>query len=180
MNEIFTRRSIRKYLSRAVEREKLDEILRAGNYAPSALNNQDRQFTVVSRPEVLERINQAVKNLSDEKTVERVCSRMNGEFAFFYKAPVLILVSHEANARCPEADCACALENMFLQAKALSLGSCWINQLGPLCDDPTMREILDEIGVPANHRIFGCAAIGYPDGEGVLLREKESKIVFCE
>ena len=180
MNEIFTRRSVRKYLSRAVEREKLDEILRAGNYAPSALNNQDRQFTVVSRPEVLERINQAVRNLSDKATVERVSARMNGEFAFFYKAPVLILVSHKANARCPEADCACALENMFLEAKALSLGSCWINQLGPLCDQAEIREILNEIGVPSDHRIFGCAAIGYPAEEGVLLHEKESKIVFCQ
>ena len=39
---IYNRRSVRKYLARPVEREKLDEVLRAGSYAPSAMNNMKR------------------------------------------------------------------------------------------------------------------------------------------
>ncbi len=180
MNEILTRRSIRKYLSRAVEEEKLERILQAGNYAPSALNNQDRQFTVVTRPEVLCALNEAVLSQADAATVERIKSRMGGDFSFFYHAPVLILVSHKRDACCPEADCACALQNMFLQAKKEGLGSCWINQLNPLCDEAAIRSVLTEAGVPDSHRIFGCAAIGYGEGEGELVRPKESRIVYCK
>ncbi len=180
MNEIFTRRSIRKYLPLPVEKEKLEEILKAGNYAPSALNNQDRQFTAVLNPAILAELNEAVQSLCDADTVKRIRDRMDGGFSFFYNAPVLILVSHEASARCPEADCACALENMFLAAKAMGLGSCWINQLGVLCDEPAIRDVLDRLGVPSSHRIYGCAAIGYPKEEGELLRAKKSKIVICQ
>ena len=45
-------------------------------------------------------------------------------------------------------DCACALENIFLAAKSLGIGSCWINQLGQTCDDPDVRAFLTKLGVP--------------------------------
>lgn len=58
-------------------------------------------------------------------------------------------------------DCACALQNIFLAAKSLGIGSCWINQLGQTCDDPDVRAFLTQLGIPENHRVYGCAALGY-------------------
>ena len=180
MNEIFTRRSCRAYTSAAVEEDKLARILEAANYAPSAMNNQDRQFTCITNKDILSRLNAAVEKSVSHESAERIKGRLGGIFSFFYNAPVLIVTSHLENALAPAADCACALQNMFLEATSLGLGSCWINQLCSLCDTPEVREILTEAGVPVEHKVFGCAAIGYGAVEGKLLRPKESKIVICK
>ena len=47
MNEIFARRSIRKFLPTMVEDEKIEQLLRAGMAAPSAGNQQPWEFYVV-------------------------------------------------------------------------------------------------------------------------------------
>jgi nitroreductase len=49
---IYTRRSIRKYTNRPVEREQLMEIIRAGTWAPSGLNNQPWRFVIIKSSEV--------------------------------------------------------------------------------------------------------------------------------
>ena len=180
MDELFTRRSVRSYLSTPVEEQKLLRVLEAGAYAPSAMNNQDRQFTAIANADILSELNLAVKSLSDSQTVERIEGRLGGSFSFFYNAPVLIVVSHYPSSLAPAPDCAVALENMFLCAKSMGLGTCWINQLNNLCSNPKIREILTRAGVNPDHDVFGCCAIGYSETEGTLLKEKQSKIVICK
>ena len=72
---IFGRRSVRKYLPRAVEREKLEAVLRAGSYAPSAMNNMSRQFVAITKPELLAALNKAVEKTADEGLVKHIKSR---------------------------------------------------------------------------------------------------------
>lgn len=38
------------------------------------------------------------------------------------------------------ADCSCALENIFLMANSLGIGSCWVNQLKNICDEKEVRK----------------------------------------
>lgn len=59
-------------------------------------------------------------------------------------------------------DCAVAIENMMLAAHSLGLGSCWLNQLPGLTQMPQARALMDELGIPENHMIFGTFAVGYP------------------
>lgn len=56
MNEIFIRRSIRKYKQQAVEREKIQKILQAAMQAPSAGNQQPWEFIVVEDKQRLEQL----------------------------------------------------------------------------------------------------------------------------
>ena len=68
-----------------------------------------------------------------------------------YHAPVLIIVSDKVSDRLIyEHDGSCALENIFLSAHALGLGSVWINQLGEpeLYDNKEFTDLLKEAGVP--------------------------------
>jgi nitroreductase len=58
------------------------------------------------------------------------------------------------------ADCALALENIFLAAQSLGLGSCYINQLHWLRNDTALRDFLFELGIPREHTICSAAAIG--------------------
>nr|MCR4925848.1 nitroreductase family protein [Clostridiales bacterium] len=81
----------------------------------------------------------------------------------FYGATTLILASSEKTNPHRKEDCACALENMFLAATSVGVGSVWINQLKNICDIPSVRAILDEVKLPENHAVFGVAALGYFD-----------------
>ena len=175
---MLTRRSIRAYLDKPVERAKLDKILRAGAYAPSALNNQARQFIAITDPKILKKLNRAVEKMVDEQTRARIKGRSeSGEFNFFYNAPVLILVTCSVMEKFPAEDCACALENMFLTAHSEGLGSCWINQLSSLSLVEPFNSFLRSIGMKDAYKVYGCCALGYPAVEGKLSKPKLNDII---
>ena len=157
---ISIRRSVRRYLDTPVEDEKLKQILSAGNSAPSAMNNQNKCFIAVCSSMVKQKINEAVRNSCTPETVERICSRStDGSFSFFYNAPVLIIVA-SSDKLYPEADCACAIENMYLRATDLGLSSCWINQL-TRTTNPDVLKILHRVGMSEDSVVYGCLAVGY-------------------
>ena len=62
-------------------------------------------------------------------------------------------------------DNACAMENIMLAAHSMGVASVWINQLSDTCDDPRVRAMLTELGVPEEHKVFGMAALGYAAAE---------------
>ena len=80
----------------------------------------------------------------------------------FYAPNVMLLVSNERSNPHGIEDCTCALENIFLAAHALGIGSVWINQLKGICDAPAIRAVLNELRLPENHIVLGMAALGYP------------------
>ncbi len=150
LENIMNRRSIRSYTDKPVSKADLELIVRAAVYAPSGRNTQDWLFTVITDKDKLERLNAPVRDALGR----------DASYRCYYNAPVLILASHQ-DSDLAAADCACALENMFLAATSLGLGSCWINQIGPLSDDPAVRKVLSELGIPDSQRVYGAAAIGY-------------------
>jgi nitroreductase len=167
LENIFTRRSIRRYLPKPLPREILEQIVKAGTYAPSARNSQPWHFTVVTSPGRIDRITEELK-----AAVARMPQNHYKDFVGaasysvnFRNAPVFIIVSGDAGASIMiEADCALALGNMFLAAHALGVGSCWVNQLGPIGDEPGFRAHLTALGFPESHRVIGGLALGRPDG----------------
>lgn len=166
MKALLERRSVRSYDSeKKVSENDLMTVLKAAAYAPSAMNAQAWHFTVVANAEKLSALNDAVKAHMAESDVERIRARSaDGEYNFYYKAPVLIIVSCSDKALYPREDAACALENIFIAAESLRLGTCWINQLSNgVSEAPGVRALLDELGVPSDNKVYGCAAIGYAD-----------------
>jgi nitroreductase len=151
IDALLARRSIRSYMQKKIPQEYLEIILKTAQFAPSGRNTQQWQFTVIQTPAILEELNRAVSSVQN---------RPEG-YVCYYNAPVLILVSHEQNNPLAAPDCACALENVFLSAYSLGIGSCWINQIGQTTRDPVVRSILTRIGIPVNHDVYGCAALGY-------------------
>ncbi|MDY3780940.1 MAG: nitroreductase family protein [Candidatus Faecousia sp.] len=61
------------------------------------------------------------------------------------------------------ADTGCALENMMLEASALELGSCWINQLRGLNENDAIKAYLFSLGMGKEERVYGALALGYAD-----------------
>lgn len=56
IQSILTRRSVRKFKDEAVEKEKLDIILDCAKHSPTAMNKQNRQFTVLTKEEDITRL----------------------------------------------------------------------------------------------------------------------------
>ena len=144
MEAISVRRSIRSYLDRPVEEEKLLAVLEAGRLAPSARNMQDWRFIVVRDQADRQRLAVAAR---DQK--------------FLAGAPLVIVACGTSDLvmTCGQPayaiDVTIALDHMTLAAAALQLGTCWI---GAFYEDKG-KEIL---GVPPEIRVVALMPVGYP------------------
>ena len=169
IQNILTRCSVRAYDDRPVEREKIDTLLQCAVHAPSAMNRQTWHFSAVLNREKIAKLAAAVgKALGNEKYD-------------MYKPAALIIPSNEliGDTSITSWDNACALENIFLAAHSMGLGTVWINQLSDTCDVPEVRAVLTEFGVPENHKVFGIAAIGYAAAE-TPVKEKKFPVTYVE
>lgn len=169
LQNILTRRSIRKFKDQQITDGEIDQILQAGIYAPSGMNLQSWQFTVVQNKDKIEKLAKVV----------RTALNKDGSYNF-YNPPTLIMLSNDKDNTNGLADCSCALENIFLMANALGIGSCWINQLKSICDEKEVREVLNEFGIPKNHIVWGMASLGYPVDEIKAKPRKEGIVKFIK
>lgn len=181
---IHARRSTRQFQERQIEAQQLEALLDAAIWAPSGGNNQSWLFTAIQSSEILTRINELVKagfqrwtpdDAYPGKLAAKAMSQQEG-YHFFYHAPTLIIASNKPGYENAMADCSLALENVFLAAQSLGLGSCYINQLHWLRHDPDIRNYLFELGIPREHTICSAAAVGYIGRESSVPERKEGTI----
>ena len=169
LQNILTRRSVRKFKKEQIKDDELNLILKAGMYAPSGMNKQSWQFTVIQNKEKIELL---------AKVVRESLGRDVGYN--FYAPPTLIMLSNEKDNTNGLADCSCALQNIFLMANSLGIGSCWINQLKTICNEKEVREVLTSFSIPENHIVWGMASIGYADSVSKSQGKEEGVIKFIK
>lgn len=154
MNEIIqnilTRRSVRGFTDKAVSREDLELLIKAALYAPSARNLQTWKFTALTQRADIDKLAKVIEKVLDRKDYD------------MYKPAAVIIPSNTKDSPYGKEDNACALENIFLAAHSLGLGSVWINQLQGVSDEPEIRALLKAWDIPDDHTVYGIAAIGYP------------------
>ena len=145
IEEIVHRRSIREYMEKPVEKEKLDRILEAGRLAPTARNQQDWRILIVTDPDVKNR-------LVDEASPRQ---------AFLKQAPIILAacaLNPEYIMRCGHPayliDLAIVLDHIALQAVREGLGTCWIGSF----DEVRAKSVLK---VPERVRIVELMSLGY-------------------
>ena len=165
------RRSIRSFLPDAPPPYQLREILEAGRMAPSGGNKQACHFLVIQSPDILAELSKrAVAAFAQMEatpdTYQSLASSIRkakqGAYDFLYGAPVLVLAANLIDHGNAMADSACALENMMLAAAGFGLGSCWINQIRWLRDEPSIRSYLLSLGMAPEETIYGGVALGLP------------------
>ncbi len=167
LQNVLSRRSIRAFTEQEIPHETLALIAEAANQAPSAMNRQLNQYTVVADRAKIEKLAAAMRKALGKADYN------------FYKPAALILCTAPRTSRLGVDDCACAMENIFLAANALGIGSVWINQVRDVCDTPEVRAVLTEFGVPADHISHGTAALGYAAAPAAPMHKREDAIVWA-
>ncbi len=168
LNNIYTRRSIRKFTDKDVPKDLVDEVVKAGTYAPSGKNMQTFRFFVM-------------QNADSILALQEVVGKgMENPSYTFYGTKVLVIVTCGKEDVNGVEDCSCALENMMLAAHSLGLGCCWINQLKYCGDKPEVSAYLDKIGLPTGRRVVGMLALGYAAEKGTLNPRHEGLVTYLD
>jgi len=148
---INTRRSVRKFLDKSVEKEKILKILEAGMNAPSAGNEQPWHFVVVTDREKLLALKEKhpyAAMLAEAAAAIAVVADTN---LLKYPGPGQEMWIQDLSA---------ATENILLAIHTLGLGGVWL-AVHPYEDRE--KEIAGILNIPAGYRILNLIALGYPN-----------------
>ena len=152
LNNILERTSVRSYLDKSIEEDKIEKLLRAGMAAPTAVNKQPWHFVVVTDKSLLQKL-----------------AKANPYAEMVARAPLAIVVcgdmtkALDGNAReFWVQDCSAASENILLAATGLGLGSVWT---GTYPSEERCAAVSEVLGLPETLIPLNTIVIGYPDGE---------------
>ncbi len=145
LENIAERKSVRKYLSKSVEEDKIDAMVKAGMAAPSGMDRRPWEFVVVTDREAL-----------DSMAAKLPYAKM------LTNAPLAIVVCGDTTRSSYwYLDCSAATQNVLLAAEALGLGAVWTAAY-PYED--RIDVVRQNTGLPENIVPLCVIPIGYPDG----------------
>ena len=162
---IRARKSVRSYLDRPVEEDKLRRVLEAARLAPSASNRQEWRFVVVR----------------DSAKRRELGAAADGQ-GFVGEAPVVVACCADTDhhvmpcgIECYAVDVAIAIDHLTLAATAEGLGTCWIGAF----DQKAVRKIL---GIPKEIVVVELLPLGYPADPDPVAKSRQplSEIVYYE
>jgi len=155
LENMITRRSIRKYKSDSVPKEIIDKIIEAGLYAANSRGKQSSIIVAVTDKETRDRLSQSN------------CKIGGWESGFdpFYGAPVVLIVLAPKNLPIGVYDGSCVMENLMLAAHDLGIGSCWIHRAKEEFETDEWKKWLADLGVEGEYEGIGHCVLGYVDGD---------------
>ena len=151
------RRSIRKFNDKPVEIEKLIKVIDSAQLAPSAINQQSWYFVLVSNSGIIEDLSMLMNNTNNA----------------FYGANNIILLFYKEDNIEPIVDTSLATSYMMFEACNLGLGTCWINGIKHILNDPRFHLLKEKMGVLEGYKCLGSLAIGYTDLEEIEIKPRK-------
>ena len=166
LQNLKTRRSIRRYQPDMLPREVIAQIIEAGTYAPTGKGHQSPIIVAVTNKEVRDqrsRLNAQVLGSTSDP---------------FYGAPVVLVVLAEKAWPTHVADGSLVMGNLMLAAHALGVGSCWINRAKEVFDMPEGKAILASLGIEGEYEGVGHCVLGYADGDAAAPAARKENYVY--
>lgn len=158
------RQSVRKFKKEQVENEKIEAIIEAGSYAPSAHGAQSWHFSVIQDQELLAEMNIKIKEIAKESPVEAIRNMANSKtLNIFYNAPTVVLISGDDSKLMPEMGCILASQNILLAAESLEIGGCWNGFIGNLFEGEEAEAYKKILKVPEGYTPYHGILLGYPE-----------------
>ena len=166
LEQIKSRRSIRKYKSDPVPKELLEKIIDAGLYAPSGMGQQAVVIISVTNKEVRDKLSKLNAKIMGTDTDP------------FYGAPAVLIVLANKERPTYIYDGSLVMQNLMLAAHALGLGSCWIHRAKEEFELPEGRELQKSLVIEGEYEGIGHCIIGYTDGEKPAPAPRKNNRVF--
>jgi len=142
---------VREYQNKEVLDKDILEIIKAGQFAPSANHNQAVEFIIIREQEMKNKLFELVGQ------------------EFVKEAPILIVPVTDSNkTTCPVEDLAVASENMFLEATALGLGAVWKAVRGE--EEDEVKQLLN---IPKQFKVINIIPLGYPKEKIISHSDKD-------
>lgn len=186
-----SRRSIRFYEDKPVERERIERLIEVARYAPTASNMQEVEWLVLSDKSGIHKLAAVTIDwlrgrLTDDPRLAMVYPRFrlivkawdDGCDSVLRNAPAVVVASAPGDAANGLVDVTLALSYLDLAAPVMGLGTCWAGLLqGALLSSPSLRE---SAGIPADHLHHYPMMVGYPAVKQYhrLPERKPPKITF--
>jgi len=145
-----TRRSIRKYLPKIVEQEKIEQITSAGLMSPASKRSNPWEFIVVEDKQMLQKLSECRSHSSQ----------------MLADSPLgIVVIADKTKSDIWIEDASIAAIIMQLQAHDLGLGSCWIQVYGrEKTEQITAEEYIKELfSIPEHFGVLCILSIGYPN-----------------
>lgn len=169
MENMLSRRSVRKYKSDMIPKEILDQILKAGTYAATGRNLQSPIMIAVTNQELRNRLSAMNARI------------MGTDSDPFYGAPVVIIVLADRSVPTYVYDGSLVMGNLMLAAHELGVGSCWIHRAREEFASEEGKAILKELGIEGDYEGIGHCILGYADGPLPAEKpRKENYIYYAE
>lgn len=146
-----TRRSCRNFKPDMISEEELQEIIKAGTYAPTGMGKQSPLIIAVTNKELRNQIAEENRKIGGWKE----------GFDPFYGAPVILIVL--ANKACPTYvyDGSLVLGNLMNAAESLGVASIWIHRAKEEFNSEFGKKLLADLGIEGEYEGIGHCALGY-------------------
>ena len=131
------RRACRKFSDRPVEKEKIEEIVKAGLLAPSGMNRQTPVIIAMSDKKTRDAL------MEINRTIDPNFIRPGDPF---YGAPAMLIVLGQKDWPTHVYDGSLVMGNMMLAAHSLGLGSIWIHRAKEEFETDEYKSILEKLG----------------------------------
>lgn len=167
INNMKTRRSIRKYKPDMIPEDVLNRIIEAGTYAATGMGKQSPIIIAVTNKEIRDKF-----------------SKMNAEIMGvdsdpFYGAPVVLIVLADKARPTYVYDGSLVMGNLMLAAHAEGIGSCWIHRAKEEFEFAEGKAFLKSLGIEGDYEGIGHCVLGYTDGEEPKAMPRKENYVYC-
>jgi len=166
---IKARRDIRgnNFTSKKIKKKKINQILEAGIHAPSVGFSQPWKFVVIEDEKIKNKIyDNFTKEYENSKKYFKNRSKTYNSLklegikeapiniAVYYKKSDKKILGQTSQKKMGEYSVVCAIQNMWLMARALNIGIGWVSILKP-------KKVNKILNVPKDYKLVGFLCVGH-------------------
>ncbi len=166
LENLLTRRSVKRYKNDPVPEDILNKILQAGICAPTGRNAQAPIILAITNKELRDRLSRINAQI------------MGADGDPFYGAPTVLVVLADRSVSTYLYDGALVMGNLMNAAHALGVESCWIHRAKQTFDGEEGKKILHELGIEGDYEGIGNCILGYADGEYPALKPRKTDYIY--
>ena len=167
MEDLLTRRSVREYTDQVPPMEVIEEICKAGTYAPTGMNRQSPIIIAVTNKEMRDKLSRLNARVMENDSIDP-----------FYGAPVVLVVLADKNVHTYIEDGSLVMGNLMNAAHAKGLGSCWIHRAKEVFETEEGKQILADLGIEGDYVGIGNCILGYTAGEYPKAKPRKENWVY--